>query len=116
MRQKTEHVRAQEDVVIGIDDVKAGIRRMTNWKAPGPDGVGGFWFKKLPSLHSVLTDALKECVESGEVPVWMVKGRTALIQKDPAKGRAVSNYRPIACLPLMWKLLTGIFADKIYDL
>ena len=45
----------------------------------------------------------------------MVKGRTALIQKDPAKGKAVSNYRPIACLPLMWKLLTGIFAEKIYD-
>ena len=45
----------------------------------------------------------------------MVKGRTVLIQKDPAKGRSASNYRPIACLPLMWKLLTGIFADKIYD-
>ena len=45
----------------------------------------------------------------------MVKGRTVLIQKDPAKGRAASNYRPIACLPLMWKLLTGIFAEKIYD-
>ena len=24
------------------------------------------------------------------------------------------NYRPIACLPLMWKLLTGILADKLY--
>ena len=25
------------------------------------------------------------------------------------------NYRPIACLPIMWKLLTGIFAEQIYD-
>ena len=54
-------------------------------------------------------------MERGEVPEWMVKGRTVLIQKDPTKGRAVANYCPIACLPLMWKLLTGIFADKIYD-
>lgn len=114
-RKKMEQVRAQEDVVISIEDVKAGIRRMTNWKAPGPEGVRGFWFKKLRSLHAVLTEALKECVATGEVPDWMVKGRTALIQKDPAKGQAVSNYRPIACLPLMWKLLTGIFAEKIYD-
>ena len=38
-----------------------------------------------------------------------------LIQKDPAKGTVASNYRPIACLPLMWKLLTGIFAGKIYE-
>ena len=26
----------------------------------------------------------------------------------------VSNYRPIICLPLMWKLLTGVIADQIY--
>jgi len=45
----------------------------------------------------------------------MVKGRTVLIQKDSAKGSVASNYRPIACLPLMWKLLSGIFAEKIYD-
>ena len=45
----------------------------------------------------------------------MVKGRTVLIQKDPAKVTVANKYRPIACLPLMWKLLTGIFADKIYD-
>ena len=37
------------------------------------------------------------------------------ILKDEAKGTVASNYRPIACLPLMSKLLTGIFADKIYD-
>jgi len=37
----------------------------------------------------------------------MVNGRTVLIQKDPAKGTVAVNYRPIACLPLMWKLLTG---------
>ena len=115
MRKKMEGVQAQEDVMITLDDLKAAIRRMTNWKAPGPDGVRGFWFKKLTSLHGVMVLALQECVERGEVPSWMVKGRTVLIQKDPAKGKAVSNYRPIACLPLMWKLLTGIFAEKIYD-
>ena len=108
-------VAAQEDVTIEMDDVRKGIRRMANWKAPGPDGVRGFWFKRLPSLHSVLRDALQVCVNRGEVPAWMVKGRTVMIQKDPAKGTAVSNYRPIACLPLLWKLLTGIFAGKIYD-
>ena len=115
IREKMEDVRAQDDVMISLEDVKAGVRRMANWKAPGPDGVRGFWFKKLPSLLPVLTVALQEVVSSGRVPAWMVKGRTVLIQKDPAKGKAVTNYRPIACLPLMWKLLTGIFAGKIYD-
>ena len=44
-----------------------------------------------------------------------MKGRTVLMQKDPKKGTIASNYRPIAGLPIMWKLLTGIFSDKIYD-
>ena len=114
-RKSLEHVEAMEDVEITVDDVLCVIRRMANWKAAGPDGVQGFWFKKLTSLHVVLTDALRECVASGVVPEWMTKGRTVLIQKDPANGTAVDNYRPIACLPLMWKLLTGIFAEKIYD-
>ena len=59
--------------------------------------------------------ALQDCLNKGDIPEWMVKGRTVLIQKYPAKGTVANNYRPIACLPLMWKLLSGIFADKIYD-
>lgn len=44
----------------------------------------------------------------------MVRGRTVLIQKDPAKNAQASNYRPITCLPMMWKLLTGIMGEKLY--
>ena len=44
----------------------------------------------------------------------LVKGRTVLIQKDTAKGAQASNYRPIACLPMMWKLLTGVMREKLY--
>ena len=61
-----------------------------------------------------MTYALQQLVCKEDVPEWMVTGKTALIQKDPAKGTNVSNYRPVACLPLMWKLLTGIFADRVY--
>ena len=45
----------------------------------------------------------------------MTKRRAVLIQKDKAKGKISSNYRPITCLPLVQKLLTGILADEIYD-
>ena len=52
--------------------------------------------------------------DSGVVPSWLTKGRTALLQKDKSKGDIASNYRPITCLPLMWKLMTGEIADQIY--
>ena len=37
-----------------------------------------------------------------------------MLQKDKSKGNVASNYRPITCLPLMWKLLTGVIVDRRY--
>ena len=48
------------------------------------------------------------------MPCWLTRGRASLSQKDKSKGNAASNYRPITCLPLMWKLLTGVIAGQIY--
>ena len=50
------------------------------------------------------------------MPSWFNKGRTALLQKDKSKGNIASNYKPITCLPLMWKLLSAVIADQIYGL
>ena len=44
----------------------------------------------------------------------MVEGKTTLLVKDNMKGTDAANYRPIACLNLLWKVLTGIFAEKAY--
>ena len=48
------------------------------------------------------------------MPSWSTRGRTSLLQKDQNKGNVASNYRPITCFPLMWKLLAGVIADQIY--
>ena len=45
----------------------------------------------------------------------MTSGKTVLCQKDLAKSSAVDNYRPISCLPLMWKLMTGMLAERMYS-
>ena len=45
----------------------------------------------------------------------MTTGRTVLLLKDKSEVNEVSNYRPITCLPLMWKLLTGVVAVEIYS-
>ena len=49
------------------------------------------------------------------LPKWLTHGRTVLCQKDPRKVNAVENYRAIKCLPLMWKLMTGMIADQMYN-
>ena len=44
----------------------------------------------------------------------MTKGKTTLIKKDPKKGTAPNNYRPITCLPMIWKILTAQIREEIY--
>ena len=44
----------------------------------------------------------------------MTKRKSTLIQKDPSKETDPNNYRPITCLPMMWKMLTAQIREKIY--
>ena len=53
-------------------------------------------------------------LQDAQVLEWMTKGKTTIIQKDPSKGTAPNNYRPITCLPMMWKILTAQIREKIY--
>ena len=88
---------------------------MPNWKAPGNDGVQGFWIKRLDKIRERITTQLNEILEwTKEIPSWMTYGKIVLCQKDPAKGKFVQSFRPITCLPLMWKLLTGIISEDMY--
>ena len=74
---------------------------MPNCKSPGPDLVQGIWLKNFSSFHGRVRSQLKECLDSGFVPSWLTKGRTALLQKYKSKGNIAGNYRPITCLLLM---------------
>ena len=105
----------QQNVVINEGKVKKQCSKMPNWKAPGHDGVQGFWIKRLDKMHERIATQLNEILEgTKEIPSWMTYGRTVLCQKDPVKGNSVENFRPITCLPLMWKLLTGIISEDMY--
>ena len=48
------------------------------------------------------------------MPSWLTTGQTSLLQKDKSKGNVASDYRPVTCLPLMRKILTGVITDEIY--
>ena len=71
--------------------------------------------KDFSSLHERVRLQLKKYLDSGFLPGWLTRGRTSLLQKDQSKGNVASNYGPTTCLPLMWKLLTGVITDQIYS-
>ena len=105
----------QPDFTIAVETVAARVKGMSNWTAPGIDGLHGFWLKHVCCLHTRLSTLISESILTGNIPTWLTEGRTFLIMKDPGKGfHDPSNFRPITCLPNIWKLTTGILADQIY--
>ena len=57
---------------------------------------------------------MQKCLENGNVPLWMIKGKTILIQTKKEKDKVVGNCRPITCLILVWKLITVVIVEGIY--
>ena len=82
----------QERFVITEEKMQQMLRKIPNWKAPGPDGVQGYWLKNFKSMHKALRKHLEECLKNG-TPNWMTKGRTILMQKDKEKGNIARAYK-----------------------
>ena len=99
---------------IHTDLLKTTLKKISNWKTPGHDGIHGFWFKKFTSIHDRLALEMNKYLQRAHVPEWMTKGRTTLIQKGPNKGTVPNNYRLVTCLPMMWKILTAQIREEIY--
>ena len=75
MKERLSEIEKQEDIRTSVDNVKTVIRKMTNWKPPGPDCVQRYWFNGFSTLQSRLTEHLQTCVLMGDVPTWMTKGK-----------------------------------------
>ena len=108
------NVKKEEKMDIATESLKKILGRMPSLKSPGPDLVQGFGLKNFSSLRERVRLQLKESLDSGFVPSWLNRGRTSLLQKNKSKGNVASNYRPITCVLLMWKLVSGVIADQIY--
>ena len=79
---------SQTSVRINTENLKHHLKKVPNWKAPGPDGLQGFWIKKLTVLHARIATQLQEVLETGSIPGWMTLGKTVLCVKDSSKGNA----------------------------
>ena len=108
MEEQLSGGRKQED----IKKLRKHLRKMKNWKSQGPDGLQGYWLKAFTTRHEKIATQLQLCLGT---PDWLTTGRTVLIIKSKGKCNDVTNYRPITCLPLMWKLFTGILSEELYD-
>ncbi|VDO89863.1 unnamed protein product [Haemonchus placei] len=93
------------------------FRKVKPWKATGPDGIQGFWWKHLPEARLQLTNWCKRAMRRprDSIPTWLCQGRVVLIPKRKGDPNTLepADFRPIACLNTCYKLLTGMMAVHI---
>ena len=114
MTKELEGFKKGPKAEIYINLLKTTLKKLSDWKMPGLDGIHSFWFEKFTFMHDRLALEMNRCLQEAQVPEWMIKGRTTLIQKDPSKGSASNNYRPITCLPMTWTISTAQIREEIY--
>ena len=52
--------------------IKAQVKKIPNWKSPGPDGVQGSWLKKLTALHKRIAKQMDSIISNrDDIPKWM---------------------------------------------
>ena len=115
MTRELERLEEGPKAEIHIELLKKTLKKISNWKTPCHDGIHGFWFKKFPSIPDRLALEMNRCLQDAQVPDWMTEGKTTLILKDPRKETAQKNYRPIPCLPMIWKILSAQIREDIYN-
>ena len=91
------------------------IKKLSNFKSSGLDGVQNIFIKNLSNLFPSLKLSFEKLLDTCYIPDWMLKGKTTLIQKKPTDEFQVGNYRPITCLLNFWKLLSSCISESIYS-
>ena len=87
------------------------IQKSKPWKAHGPDGLQGYWWKVFTNANVALYHLVLQHLLTGDpLPQrWIAEGRIVLLHKSGPRSDP-SNFRPIACLNTCYKLMTGFVA------
>ena len=110
-----QDVQPQEDAVITPELFQLAVGRMPHWRAAGPDNIRPFWLKKFSALHPALLRIFQQLLDSEVVPPpWFSLGATVLLPKKGDLSKP-QNWRPITCLPSMYKLFTSVVSELMWS-
>lgn len=108
-------VKDMEFQLLSEELLKRTIDSTHNWKAPGIDNIHNFWYKKFTSTHRIITQHMNTIIQNPEaMPEFYTTGITYLLPKNELTTNP-ANYRPITCLPTIYKILTACISKLIYE-
>ena len=98
-----------------VEELRVNITRAAKLKSPGPDKLPNFWIKQFTNIHTPMAKAYSQIMQDPSPTLeWLVEGTTNLLPKKEETW-IPKNYRPIACLPTTFKVLTSVITDRLYN-
>jgi hypothetical protein len=111
--RKCEAVEEMKFEEITESDIEAVTSRLHNWKSPGIDRIHNFWYKKFHVLHKAIAKSITGIIQGQQnTPEFIAQGVTYMLPKGKYTTQP-SQYRPITCLPTIYKILTSAITRKI---
>ena len=92
-------------------EVSIKLRSCAN-TSPGPDRIEYRHLKTLDPQGTILSSMFAHCIKHQDVPPLWKEARTILICKKGSTAD-VSNFRPIALMSCVYKLLMGVIAKRL---
>ncbi|CAH2021123.1 unnamed protein product, partial [Acanthoscelides obtectus] len=115
-KRSTSSLQTMLEWEVTTDQVTKAINKTSNWKAPGQDKIQNFWYKQFKVSHQHLAKCYTHLLSNPEeLPPFMTSGITYLLPKTKVSSKDPSKYRPITCLPTIYKIFTSIISEKIYS-
>lgn len=112
--QLQDHDRMKLEGELDLEEVKAAVKSMGKYRAPGEDGIGyEFYQLALPTLAPTLLEIFKAQLAAASLPPSARMGLTRLLPKVGGRPPQPSELRPITLLNSDYKLLTKLLATRL---
>ena len=98
---------------VSHDEIRQAVFSIANERAPGPDGYSSFFFKQAWSIvGGDLCAAIQDFFVSGRLLKQVSHSIIALVPKSE-NASSPSDYRPISCSNVIYKVLSKILAGRL---
>ena len=98
---------------VSNEDIKKALFSIGDHKSPGPDGYSSFFFKNSwDVVGQDLCAAVQDFFQSGQLLKQTNHSIIALVPKS-AHVSTASDFRPISCCNVVYKIISKILADRL---